>query len=272
MIPNRASPAQQANVDLTGDRVDTPAATTRSRRRGARSNREWLEATGAGEGIILLGGSSLAHFRVRVAQSHLRRDLFPSFWSLTGILQGDGTFLSVPLELRGSASDVPARNAVELCRLSEYDDPELFPNIALLHFADGAEAIAGAADRVRAQRAVIDLPSLVVAWLGFVWGAGHAGNPLLDGKGLPCAAFVEATHGLAGIELTPGLASTSSCPEAIWQSVKWWRPFYEETMAARAEPRQARTDHAVSTVPSGTYLIRQPAAAVHEPRQRRAGR
>jgi hypothetical protein len=62
------------------------------------SNRDWVARLGASHGIILLGGSSLAHFRVRVAQSHVRSDLLPSFWSLAGILEGGEIFASVPFD------------------------------------------------------------------------------------------------------------------------------------------------------------------------------
>ena len=42
-------------------------------------NVRWLERVKATEGLILLGGASVAHFRLRVAQSHIRRDFMPSF-------------------------------------------------------------------------------------------------------------------------------------------------------------------------------------------------
>ena len=38
---------------------------------------------GAGD-VILLGGRSLSDFRIRIAQSHARHDLTPSYWSLVG--------------------------------------------------------------------------------------------------------------------------------------------------------------------------------------------
>ncbi len=35
------------------------------------------------------------------------------------------------------------------------------------------------------------------------------------------AALGRRGHALAGVDLTPGLASEASCPEAIWQAAKW---------------------------------------------------
>jgi hypothetical protein len=228
------------------------------------SNRQWLRRLSATEGLLLLGGSSLAHFRVRVAQSHLRHDLTPSYWSLAGILEGPDAFLSVPLELRGEASDVPRTNGVQVCQVTDYDDPVAFPNVAVVRFARQSGPIREIAERVREQRSVIDIPSLMLAWLGFVWGVGPVDNPLLQGHGLPSAAFVETVYAIAGLELTPGLASAASCPEAIWQAAKWWHPYYEESTGAGGGA------HGLVTVPSGFFAVRQPAAAIVEPGRRAA--
>ena len=52
----------------------------------SKGNRGWLAEKGDADGIILLGGTSLADFRIRYAQSSLRHDLTPSSWSRCGIL------------------------------------------------------------------------------------------------------------------------------------------------------------------------------------------
>jgi hypothetical protein len=247
MLATRHSTATAANEKLR----ESPAE-------AGESNQQWLQRIGASEGILLLGGSSVAHFRLRVAQSHLRSDLLPSYWSLAGILTGPGTFVSVPLELRGESADVPRLNGVHEARISEYDDPKRFPNVGAVRFATKTGPILEMVDKVRSQRSVIDLPSLMLPWLGYIWGAGQVGNPLLQGQGLPSAAFVETVYAMAGVELTPGLASTGSCPEAIWQSVKWWHEFYAQTANVGGGA------HGLTTVPSGAYAVRQPAAAVLE--------
>lgn len=247
MLAIRRSPAAAPNDRLT----EAPA-------REGESNRQWLARVGAAEGILLLGGNSLAHFRIRVAQSHVRSDFVPSFWSLVGILEGDRTFVSVPLDLIGSASEVPRRNGVQRCVLADYDDPAHFPNIAVLQFTRDAQPIKDNIERITEQRNVVDLPRLMVSWLAYIWGTGRSGNPLLEGEGLPSAAFVETVYGLSRLELTPGLASASSCPEAIWQSAKWWHQFYEGRTTTGDDA------HAVATIPTGNFTIRQPAAAVVE--------
>jgi hypothetical protein len=248
MLAIRHSQAMAPNALLR----DAPA------RRGE-TNGAWLRRIGASSGILLLGGSSLAHFRIRVAQSHVRTDLSPSFWSLAGILEDGQLFASVPFDGCPDPSEVPRTNGVQSCRIGEYNDPVRFPNIAVLHFTDDEQPICDNIQRVKSQRSVIDLPTLMLPWLGYIWSVGQAANPLLGGQGLPSAAFVETVYGIAGIELTPGLSSASSCPEAIWAAAKWWHQFYAE------ETGVGGMAHAAARTPSGHFAIRQPAAAVVDP-------
>jgi len=154
---------------------------------------------------------------------------------------------------------VPRTNGVRTCWLEEYDDPVRFPNIAVLHFTDDERPIRRNIDRVKSQRSVIDLPTLRLPWLGYIWSVGQVANPLLAGQGLPSAAFVETVYGIAGIGLTPGLSSASSCPEAIWAAAKWWHQFYAEETGIGDEA------HAIARMPAAHFAVRQPAAAVVEP-------
>jgi hypothetical protein len=225
------------------------------------SNRAWLTRAGVSSGILLLGGTSLVDVRVRFAQSIVRHDLTPSSWSRAGLLL-DGQVMTVPIDAIADVSMVPATNGIRTSPLDAYDDPKHYPNIAVIAFAAGAtNELTAAADEVRRQRGIIDLPALVVAWLAYAWGVAD-GNPLLAGHGLPGAAFVEAAHAVAGIELTPGLASASSCPEAIWQSARWWGDYYRESARIAAAGVARTAGHARPQVPSGFYAVRQPDAAV----------
>jgi hypothetical protein len=230
-------------------------------------NHAWLARLGAPggvkldeNGIILLGGSSVASFRIRVAQSSMRHDLVPSYWSHCGILLGDGQFATVPLSPGNDVSAVPGRNGVELAKLDDFDDPKRYPNVAVIRFARKHDDVRKHIKRVEADRSVIDLPAMMLRWLGFVWGVTGAVNPLTEGVGLPSAAFVETIFSMVGSDLTPGLASRSSCPEAIWQAAKWWREFYEKTAVADAGSQEGRKYEGM--MPEGYFVIRQSAAAV----------
>src|SRR5689334_11539156 len=66
--------------------------------------------------------------------------------------------------------------------------------------------------------------------------------------GLPSAAFVETVFARSGFELTPGLSSASSCPEAIWQSAKWWTNYYEDPGAGD------QSGGSVAMVPRAFYI------------------
>ena len=258
----RRSPSEDPNRGLKEDKP-----------RRSEGNVAWLKRHGDADGIILLGGSSLADFRVRVAQSHLRHDLLPSHWSFCGILLGEGVLASVPFDL-ASVSAVPACNGVRMCPLADYDDPKQYPNVAVIRFAEVHEHVRRDIDRVRTDRSLLDLPALMLPWLGYIWGVPDATNPLPKGIGLPSAAFVETVFAMAGFELTPGLSSASSCPEAIWQSAKWWTDYYE-AVSARAGgaaggnsapqgpapvPAAApvvEPPSAIPMVPSGAFVLRQ---------------
>ena len=134
-----------------------------------------------------------------------------------------------------------------------------FPTSPLFIITDDERPIRRNIYRVKSQRSVIDLPTLMLPWLGYIWSVGQVANPLLAGQGLPSAAFVEGGYGIAGIGLTPGLSSASSCPEAIWAAAKWWHQFYAEETGIGDEA------HAIARMPAGHFVVRQPAAAVVEP-------
>jgi hypothetical protein len=163
----------------------------------------------------------------------------------------DWKLYEVQLNPTEGFGNVPNENGVQEGKLSNYDDPVRFPNIACINFFIRHKTINEEVNKFRRLRSLIDIGSLIVQWLAFVWGVGEYGNPLLKGAGVPSAAFVEGVFAGAGVELTPGLSTRSSCPEAIWQSAKWWHEFYK----SKAE----RTK-----MPKGFYATGQKAAAVLE--------
>ena len=90
----------------------------------------------------------------------------------------------------------------------------------------------------------------MLSWLAFVWGAGNGPNPLVNGSGLPSAVLVEIAFGIAEVELTPGLASASSCPEAIYQAAKWWHHFYADAAGATDDPGARLADRPLRAPPA----------------------
>jgi len=182
--------------------------------------------------LVLLGGKSQTAFRLRLAQAHLRHDLVPSYWSHVFLLRPSKNFAAsgvteISLEPeRGFGFPAPL-NAVQKGKLTTYRDPARYPNIAVLGVPVAEKEVMKALDRFKMQRAVLDAVDLVVRWLAYSWGVARSSNPLMDGLGIPSAAMLEAVFGAAGFDLTPGLESRSSCPEAIWQAAKWWYEYYQ---------------------------------------------
>src|SRR5690606_38310655 len=85
-------------------------------------------------GLLLVGGTSLVDFRLRVAQSHLRSDLTPSHWSHVALLgESDGTNLAtaplqeISLSPAGGFGFPPASNGVQNAVLERYANPKQFP-------------------------------------------------------------------------------------------------------------------------------------------------
>ena len=218
-----------------------------------------VKGLGSDGDVILLGGQSVADFRVRVAQSHMRDDLTPSYWSLVGIREGDN-LLTAPLWPLSQPDHLPYLNAIAALPLMDFDDPRDWPNVGVIrfHLGERQKKPIASLKTLIGQRTIVDIPSLVLQWLAFVWGTGNAPNPLVNGGGLPSAVLVETAFGLSEIELTPGLASSSSCPEAIYQAAKWWQDFYADVAGMKGAEAEA-------SWPTGRFACRQKSASYIEP-------
>jgi hypothetical protein len=244
MLPIRQSLARSPNDRLHHQAISRAPDSNVACLQQARDEK----GVGTAGDVVLIGGASLVDFRIRVAQAQARHDLTPSHWSLVGILSEKDELITVPLAPISDASALPASNAIVRMPLDTFDDAATYPNFAVIRFGANARTVLAKAGALRQQRTIIDLPSLILAWLGFVWGTAGSANPLVGGIGLPSAVFVETTFGMSDVELTPGLASASSCPEAIWQAARWWHEFYAKAAA------QANSE---SQVPVGWWVVRQ---------------
>jgi hypothetical protein len=183
---------------------------------------------------VMVGGIDPLSFRLRVAQSHVRHDLMPSHWSHVMLLDkvaknvGSTAVHEISLDPPGGFGFPPPTNGVQKGRLNAYSDAKQFPNIAVLKIPVAQKEVVGALSRFEKQRAVLDAVDLTVHWLTYLWGVANSANPLSQRLGIPSAAMLEVVIGAAGYDITPGLESRSSCPEAIWQAAKWWYLYYSE--------------------------------------------
>jgi hypothetical protein len=236
---------------LSSTATNESAAFARDARKRQETNCAWLtrqfKALGSGARgeveqtyVVLLGGLSDVAFRLRVAQSHVRHDLKPSHWShavLIDRLHRDVAatpILEISLEPEQGFQHPTPNNGLQESTLGAYDDRTDYPNIALLRlpvavadWRDQKDDKRAVVDLFKWQRAVLDAPDLILAWLAFVWGVGAAANPLLHGKGIPSSAMIETILNSVGFDLSPGLSTRVSCPESFWQAAKWWEVYYE---------------------------------------------
>lgn len=199
--------------------------------------------------LLLVGARDHIGFRLRVAQAHLRHDLTPSHWSHAALLghlsadPGEIVTYEVSLDPPTGFGLPTASNALQTGSLGTYADPERYPNIAILRLpvppdqwrSDTTREQISVLERFKKQRSVLDVTELVLQWLAFLWGVGRTANPLLNGYGIPSAAMIEVILNAVGYDVTPGLESRASCPEAIWQAAKWWHPYYREQSPAPIE-------------------------------------
>jgi len=151
----------------------------------------------------------------------------------------------IPLSTEHGYAFPPTTNGVQPVDLERYAVSREYPNVAVIHVpvvpltpqpdppAQGRPARRqgrNPADTARLEfthgRGSLDAIELVWAWLGFAWGAAKSGNPLLNGVGVPSAVLVEQVLAALLVDITPGLASRASCPEAIWQAARWWHGYY----------------------------------------------
>jgi hypothetical protein len=204
-------------------------------RRSREDNLRWLRRnlpTPGGSSIVLVGGTSPIAFRLRVAQSHIRHDLRPSHWSHVMLLDtpaqslASTTVYEIHLEAPHGFGFPPPDNAVQEGTLGQYQQTAAYPNIAILNVPVALQDVLEALRKFKLQRAVLDAVDLLARWLAYVWGVAHTSNPLLENFGMPSSAMLEIIFGAAGFDLTPGLESRSSCPEAIWQAARWWHEHY----------------------------------------------
>ncbi|TYC68904.1 hypothetical protein FMN63_09680 [Stappia sp. BW2] len=198
--------------------------------------------------LVLIGGKQKAYFHTRVAQGHLRNDMSPSHWSHVVLLQGSGptkkgAIWEIPLEPAEGFGYPPSDNAVEEAHLSNYASKNMYPNIALMQLPVKLSEMKKTILQFKKQRVDLDCVELLLLWLGYAWGVGRATNPLFDGYGIPSAAFIEALCSANGYDLTPGLESRASCPEAIWQAARWWHEFQENQQDVTPIKGMWHTEH-----------------------------
>ncbi len=233
MLRQARSTATVPNPDL---RLFTRAAGEGNMRWGERAAWE-MKAAGPDKWtyIALLGGADTMAFRLRVAQSHLRRDMLPSFWSEVILVELANASIvgahaiHVPLAQPEGPAFSTRDNGVVVRPLADFDDPAAYPNIALLALPVPQAAILRRVEHFRRSRSTLDALEHVLRWLAFAWGVARTPNPIHENYGLPSACMLETVCAAEGFDLTPGLESRASCPEAIWATARRWQDYFKQS-------------------------------------------
>ncbi len=205
--------------------------------------------------IGLVGGNSWPACALQAAQSVLRWDRRPSYWSHCFLICREATKIEetrlweCTLEPYALSDLLPEHNAVTSRTLDAYADPGSYPNVALVAFKLGdkeVKALIARAKKPNIDRLRFPLWDLAGRWIAYLWG-GAAVNPLTEGFRMPSAGYVEMAYEAAGIDLTPGSSERNSSPEHIWQTAKWWykpfedfgKPLYLQYCLREPHPRPA---------------------------------
>lgn len=221
--------------------------------------------------VVLLGGSDVMSFRLRVAQSHLRSDMLPSLWSeaLLVVLADDSVAradaIHVPLLQPDGPGFATRSNGVVRRALADFDDPARFPNVALIALPVSQAKLLERVELFRKSRSTLDALEHVLRWLAYAWGTAGTPNPLHDNFGLPSACMLETVCAGASFDLTPGLQARASCPEAIWVAARYWQDYYQEFSKVAPTGRFFTPHQYAITLPSD-----EPAPAPQPARKRTA--
>lgn len=201
--------------------------------------------------IILTGGKDVVSFRIRVAQSHLRGDMLPSFWSDCALLKIDqgnipgAAFSHLPLLQPANLKFAPMRNGLVEFPIAKLPSQKKIPNVALLAIPVPQEQILLSLEEYQRSRISYDAVENILPWLAFVWGAGNATNPLMQQIGFPSAMMLNQIFGANNFDLAPGVNANLSAPETFWSGVKYWQDYYSKTLPNGLLPKARYViDHA----------------------------
>jgi len=192
--------------------------------------------------IALFGAIDILAFRLRVAQSHLRNDLLPSYWSEAAFINvaprsaAKTTAIHVPLFQPEQAEFATKRNGVVEQPLSHFADAAHWENVCVIALPVAQQTIRESIERFKHSRSPVDSLEHILRWLAFAWGADRTPNPIHDGIGMPSASMLEAVFNTAQFDVTPGLESRAACPEYLWIMAKYWYPYYQQ-LGTQQAPR-----------------------------------
>ena len=190
--------------------------------------------------LLLVGGTDWRSLVTRAAQSTIRLDLQPSFWSQAAVLlEWAGALdsacgLEVAFDPPEPARQVPERNGVTRFNLNRYLDGKQYPHLALVGFRPGdvqqnpaAANIDGTKIREAAlspnrERIRFPLWNYLGGWARYLYDTSACPNPLDNNVPHPGASFCEYAFEAGGIDLNPNATGPQASPELFWAAAVHW--------------------------------------------------
>jgi len=188
--------------------------------------------------VGLAGGSDPASIAVRHAQSFLRFDRRPSYFSHVFLFTGQGDGI---LECRVVGADPtrPETLGIARDRARRYASDEDWPNKAVIGFtflpsrggqapAERQAKVLAAAKDSKAVRERYDLWKMVAGWQPYLFEPNRTANPLAERMPHPGAAYVRWALSAAGVEAAPSALDEFDAPEHFWASAYYWHRQYAD--------------------------------------------
>lgn len=188
------------------------------------SNTAFFERYARKGAICLFGGVEPLGRIIRDAQALVTHDRKPSLWSHAAILIGkreDDCHWLLESDISLDLGRVRLRNGAQENRIDKYGDSAKYPNLAILDFAldeDRTKRVIGKALDLVVQNVMYPISGLLGSLIAYAFRMEDRENVLNDPAALYCSAFVKEAYLSIGVDLAPGVATTNTSPEHLYQT------------------------------------------------------
>jgi hypothetical protein len=197
--------------------------------------------------IGMMGEYGMIGYSIRLAQSIIRFDRQPSYWSHVFLFDSEvpadkdailsrskqaPTIWESTIDFTGPLHQLHLVNGVSPRYLRDYAKPDFnvlahhcVPNIGVAVFALNEEEVQSMLRRMtepEVDALRYDFSGLIGTWLAYIFNREREENPLGAGNAVFCSAYCQLVYDTLSIDLSMGAHARNTSPENIWQSVKWF--------------------------------------------------
>lgn len=204
---------------VTSRRKNSMTERTFVEKDGGRSNTDFILKNATPGSIVLIGGDRLIESFLRYCQTSFSGGT-KSLWShvciFTGVREdGKGVLLECDLDVR----DFKFINGCNESTVDLYEDPDNYPNIAILDFSlndlQVKQLLQSAAEAKDTRYAILEVLVFMIIFFFF----GTRQNIFKDEKNVDsCSSFVRRLYLELGIDLSPQVDVQVTAPEDIFKS------------------------------------------------------